>query len=63
MQSHQARWFHDRVMPWCSLQISKLMPWESPVRMDKRGDNLKWWNVDFDSPLGPPLTRNIERKS
>ena len=63
MQSHQARWFHDRVdavvLP---LQISKLMPWESPVRMDKRGDNLKWWNVDFDSPLWASFNEEYRKK-
>lgn len=52
MQVHQGLWLQPRVdavvLP---LQVSKLMPGESPVRMDKRGDNLKWWNVDFKSPL------------
>ena len=63
MQAHQARWFHDRVdavvLP---LQISKLMPWESPVRMDKRGDNLKWWNVDLESPLWASFDEEYKKK-
>ena len=63
MQAHQALWFHERVdavvLP---LQISKLMPWESPVRMDKRGDNLKWWNVDFDSPLWASFNEEYRKK-
>jgi len=63
MQVHQALWFHPRmdavIIP---LQTSKLLPWESPARMDKRGDNLKWWDVDLDSELWASLNMEYRRK-
>ncbi len=63
MQVHQALWLHPRVdavvLP---IQVSKLMPGENPVRMDKRGDNLKWWNVDLSSPLWASLNNEYRKK-
>ena len=63
MQVDQARLFHGEpdavILP---LQVSKLMPWESPVRMDKRGDNLKWWDVDLSSPLWTSFNEEYRRK-
>jgi hypothetical protein len=30
--------------------------------MDKRGDNLKWWNVDFQSPLWTSFNEEYKKK-